>query len=132
MKINQIKDIAKYVSTYCTKQHEELHEEVQKYRELCELTNAIADLSNNKIASALDYIIKEIAYLSVESNYEVRKRYLSEVVKDLTSGMDNVDVVLKYKDILDRYRGIKEPKSKHLGRSIEIIIIDDLFGDQYE
>ena len=97
----QLKDIAKYVPTYCTEQYEEL----QKYSELCRLTNAIADLSSGKVARALDYTIKEIAYASTESNFEVRKKYLSEAIKDLLSGMDEVDVVLKYDDILYRYNG---------------------------
>ena len=96
-----IKDVAKYIPTYCSEQYEEL----QKYSELCRLTNAIANLSNSKIARALDYTIKEIAYASIESNYEVRKRYLSEAVKDLVSGMDEIDVALKYEDILYRCNG---------------------------
>lgn len=98
---SQLKDIAKYVPTYCSEQYEEL----QKYSELCRLTNAIADLSSGKIARALDYTIKEIAYASTESNFEIRKKYLSEAIKDLLSGMDEVDVVLKYDDILYRYNG---------------------------
>lgn len=97
----QLKDIAKYVPTYCTEQYEEL----QKYSELCRLTNAIADLSSSKIARALDCIIKEIVYASVESNFEIRKMYLSEAIKDLLSGMDEIDVVLKYEDILYRMKG---------------------------
>jgi hypothetical protein len=97
----QLKDVVKYVPTYCTEQYEEL----QKYSELCRLTNAIADLSSSRIARALDYTIKEIAYTSAESNYEVRKWYLSEAVKDLASGMDEIDVVLKYDDILYRHNG---------------------------
>ena len=97
----QLKDIAKYIPTYCSEQYEEL----QKYSELCRLTNAIADLSSGKIARALDYTIKEIAYASAEPNFEVRKEYLSEAIKDLLSGMDEVDVVLKYDDILYRHNG---------------------------
>lgn len=97
----QFKDTIKYIPMYCSEQYEEL----QKYSELCRLTNAIADLSSGKIARALDYTIKEIAYTSVEPNYEVRKMYLSEAVKDLASGMDEVDVVLKYDDILYRHNG---------------------------
>lgn len=97
----QFKDTVKYVPTYCAEQYEEL----QKYSELCRLTNAIADLSSGKIARALDYTIKEIAYASTESNFEIRKKYLSEAIKDLLSGMDEVDVILKYDDILYRYNG---------------------------
>ena len=97
----QFADTIKYVPIYCSEQYEEL----QKYSELCRLINAIADLSSNKIARALDYTIKEIAYASLESNFEVRKRYLSEAVKDLASGMDEVDVMLKYEDILYEIKG---------------------------
>ena len=96
----QLKYIVKGVPIYCTEQYEEL----QKYSELCRLTNAIADLSSGKIARALDYTIKEIAYASAESNFETRKRYLSEAIKDLASGMDETDVLLKYEDILYRIK----------------------------
>lgn len=97
----QLKDVVKYIPTYCSEQYEEL----QKYSELCRLINAIADLSSGKVARALNDTIKEIAYASTESNYEVRKRYLSEAIKDLLSGMDEIDVVLKYDDILYRHNG---------------------------
>lgn len=97
----QLQDVVKYIPIYCAEQCEEL----QKYSELCRLTNAIADLSSCKIARALDYTIKEIAYASAESNFEVRKEYLSEAIKDLLSGMDETDVVLKYEDILYKYKG---------------------------
>ena len=97
----QFKDVVKYVPTYCSEQYEEL----QKYSELCRLINAIADLSSRKTARVLDDTIKEIAYASAESNYEVRKKYLSEAIKDLLSGMDETDVILKYEDILYRMKG---------------------------
>lgn len=97
----QLKDVVGHVPTYCSEQYEE----IQKYSELCRLTNAIADLSSNKIARALDCTIKEIAYALAEPNFEIRKMYLSEAVKDLVSGMDAVDVVLKYEDILYRHNG---------------------------
>lgn len=97
----QFKDSVKYVPIYCTEQYEEL----QKYSKLCGLINVIADLSSGKIARALDCTIKEIAYASVESNYEIRKQYLSEAIRDLLSGMDETDVILKYEDILYRMKG---------------------------
>ena len=97
----QFKDTIKYVPVYCTEQYEEL----QRYNELCRLINAISDLSSSKIARALDYTIKEIAYASTEPNFEIRKKYLSEAIKDLLSDMDEIDVVLKYDDILYRYNG---------------------------
>lgn len=94
----QFKDVYKYIPKYCSEQYEEL----QKHSELCGLINAIADLSSRNLARALDYTIKEIAYASAEPNYEVRKKYLSEAIKDLLSGMDETDVLLKYEDILYR------------------------------
>ena len=97
----QFKEVIKGIPVYCTEQYEEL----QKHSELCGLINAIADLSSGKIARVLDYTIKEIAYTSTETNYEIRKMYLSEAVKDLASGMDETDVLLKYEDILYRTKG---------------------------
>lgn len=97
----QLENVVKYIPTYCSEQYEEF----QKYSELCRLINAIADLSSGKVARALDDIIKEIAYALAESNYETRKRYLSEAVKDLASGMNETDVLLKYEDILYKYNG---------------------------
>ena len=97
----QFKDVVKYVPVYCTEQYEEL----QKYSELCRLINAIADLSSGKVARALDDTIRQIAYSLAESNFEVRKQYLSEAIKDLLSGMDETDVILKYEDILYRIKG---------------------------
>lgn len=97
--MNELKELCKQFKC-CFKQYEE---QLQKYSELCRLTNAIADLSSGKVARALDYTIKEIAYTSVEPEFEVRKTYLSEAIKDLLSGMNETDVVLKYDDILYRY-----------------------------
>lgn len=97
----QFKNIFKSVPVYCSEQYQEF----EKYSELCRLLNAIADLSSGKIARALDCTIKEIAYVSVESNYEIRKMYLSEAIKDLLSGMDETDVLLKYEDILYKMKG---------------------------
>lgn len=116
---NQFKDAIKYIPMYCSEQYEEL----QKYSELCRLINAIADLSSGKIARALDYTIKEIAYASAEPNFEVRKKYLSEAIKDLLSGMDEVDVVLKYDKIL---YDLRNPKPEHRGYRAKILIVDDL------
>ena len=97
----QFKESIKGISIYCTEQYEEL----QKYSELCRLINAIADLSSSKVARVLDYIIKEIAYASAEPNYEIRKIYLSEAIRDLLSGMDETDVILKYEDIFYMRKG---------------------------
>lgn len=97
----QFKDVFKFMPMYFADQYEEL----QKNSELCRLINAIADLSSNKLARVLDYTIKEIAYASAESNFEVRKKYLSDTIKDLLSGMDETDVLLKYEDILYKMKG---------------------------
>lgn len=99
--MDNLKELCKQIEL-CFNQNKE---QFYQYSEICRLTNAIANLSSGKVAKALDYTIKEIAYASAESNYEVRKMYLSEAIKDLLSGMDEVDVVLKYDDILYRYNG---------------------------
>lgn len=97
----QFKGVFKSIPMYFADQYEEL----QKNSELCRLTNAISDLSSNKLARVLDCTIKEIAYASAESNFEVRKKYLSDAIKDLLSGMDETDVLLKYEDILYKMKG---------------------------
>lgn len=99
--MDNLKELCKQIEL-CFNQNTE---QFYQYSELCRLTNAIADLSSSRIARALDYTIKEMAYTSTEPNFEVRKMYLSEAIKDLLSGMDEVDVVLKYDDILYRYNG---------------------------
>lgn len=99
--INNSKELCKQIKL-CFNQNKE---QFYQYSEICRLINAIADLSSGKVARALDYTMKAIAYASAEPNFEVRKMYLSEAIKDLLSGMDEVDVVLKYDDILYRYNG---------------------------
>lgn len=99
--MDNLKELCKQIK-YCFNQYED---QFYQYSELCRLFNEITNLSNYSVARALDYTIKEIAYASVEPNYEVRKRYLSEAIKDLLSGMDEVDVVLKYDDILYIHNG---------------------------
>lgn len=99
--MNILKDVYKQF-TYVFNEYEE---QLEKYSELCRLINAIADLSSGRVARALDDTIKQIAYASAESNFEVRKQYLSEAIRDLLSGMDETDVILKYEDILYRMKG---------------------------
>lgn len=99
--MNILKDVYKQF-TYVFNEYEE---QLEKYSELCRLINAIADLSSGRVARALDDTIKQIAYASAESNFEVRKQYLSEAIRDLLSGMDETDVILKYEDILYKYKG---------------------------
>ena len=62
-------------------------------------------MSGSKVARVLDDTIKEIAYASLEPNFKVRKEYLSEAIKDLLSGVDETEVVLKYDNILYRMKG---------------------------
>lgn len=97
----QLKDFVKYIPTYCAIPYEQL----LKYDELCRLTNAIANLSSRKTAKALDYAIAEIACTYAAPNFETREMYLREAIKDLASGMDEVDVLLKYEDILYKCKG---------------------------
>ena len=99
--MDNLKELCKQIEL-CFNQNKE---QFYQYSELCRLINAIADLSSGKVARALDETIKGIAYTSAEPNFEVRKRYLSEAIKDLLSGMDDIDVVLKYDDILYRHNG---------------------------
>lgn len=97
----QTSDIIKYVPTYC----DELREEFRKCTELYMLLNTVADLSDGNVAKELDSTIKKIAFASAEPNFNVRKEYLKEAITDLMSGMDKVDVLLKYEDILYRIKG---------------------------
>lgn len=97
----QFNDIIKYIPTYYSEQCEEFN----KYSEIYKLINTIANLSSDSISKALDYTIKEIAYASIEPNFEIRKRYLREAIKDLVSGMNEIDVLLKYEDVLYRMKG---------------------------
>ena len=99
--MDNLKELCKQIE-YSFRQYKGLLDE---YNELCRLFNEITTLSNYSVARVLDETIKGIAYTSAEPNFEVRKRYLSEAIKDFLSGMDEVDVVLKYDDILYRYNG---------------------------
>lgn len=99
--MDNLKELCKQIEL-CFNQNKE---QFYQYSEICRLINAIADLSSGKVARALDYTIKEIAYSSAESNFEIRKMYLNEAIKDLLSGMDEIDVVLKYDDILYKRKG---------------------------
>lgn len=100
----QFKKIINYIPTYCSEQYEEF----KKHSQLCRLINAIVDLSDIKTACALDDTIKEIAYMSPQSNYEIRRIYLSEAIKDLLCGIDKADVILKYDEILYKNKGVKK------------------------
>lgn len=108
----QLKDNIKHIPMYCVEQYEEF----QKYSELCRLTNAIATLSNSRVARTLDETIKEIAYASLEPNPDIREKYLREAIKDLASGMDVVEVIEKYDKIwASNCRGLRS----------KIILVDD-------
>lgn len=76
---------------------------VQRLNEIskvCELQNQVAALSNSRIADALMDTIKHIAYAKAEPNYETCCIYLEEAIKDLMSGMDAVEMLWKYDNIL--------------------------------
>ena len=108
----QLKDNIKHIPIYCVEQYEEF----QKYSELCRLTNAIAALSNSRVARTLDETIKEIAYASIEPNFETREKYLKQAIKDLMSGMDAVDVIEKYDKMwASNCRGLRS----------KIVLVDD-------
>ena len=98
---NQFKDVIKYFPIYCS----DLYEEFQKYNEIYMLLNTVAYLSDSNVAKELDSTIKKIAYASAEPNFDVRKGYLKEAITDLASGIDEIDVLLKYEDILYRIKG---------------------------
>lgn len=80
-------------------------ERLNEISKVCELQNRIAALSNNRIADAIMDTIKQIAYSKTESNYETICIYSEEAIKDLANGMDEVDVLLKYEDILYKLKG---------------------------
>lgn len=106
--MNKLKELCKQIKdfpSYCILEYRRYYEGIEEYSELCRLTNAIAGLSNGKVARALDDTIRQIAYASAESNFEIRKQYLSGAIRDLLSGMDETDVILKYEDILYRMKG---------------------------
>lgn len=81
-------------------------QELSKAFKIFELQSRIVALSSNEhIADAFMNTIKQIAYSKAESNYETICKYSEEVIKDLMSGMDEIDVLLKYEDILYRLKG---------------------------
>lgn len=98
-------------------------ERLNEVSKIFELQNKVVALSNNRIADALMDTIKHIAYSKSESNYETCCIYLEEAIKDLMSGMDAVEMLWKYDNIL---YDLRNPKQKHRGYRADILIIDDL------
>ena len=90
--------LIKEVPSYCGQRFDEMST-------ICGLQNQIAALSNRRIADALMDVIKQIAYSKAESNYETICMHSEEAIRDLKSGMDEIDVLLKYEDILYRLKG---------------------------
>ena len=86
------------IPPYCVQQLNEISE-------IYELQNQVAALSNSSIASAIVKTIKELAIASAKPNHETICTYLNEAIKDLVSGMDAIDVLLKYEDMLYRMKG---------------------------
>lgn len=94
------------IPPYCVQQlNENCVQQLNEISEIYELQNQVATLSNSSIASALVKTIKELAIASAKPNHETICTYLNEAIKDLVSGMDAIDVLLKYEDILYRYKG---------------------------
>lgn len=98
-------------------------ERLNEISKIYELQNKVAALSNSRIADALMDTIKQIAYSKSESNYETCCIYLEEAIKDLMNGMDAVEMLWKYDNIL---YDLRSPKQKHRGYRADILIIDDL------
>ena len=90
-------------------------EKLNEISKICELHSRIAD--------ALMDTIKYIAYAKAEPNYETCCIYLEEAIKDLMSGMDAVDMLYKYDNIL---YDLRNPKPEHRGYRAKILTVDDL------
>ena len=73
---------------------------LEQYSRICELENIVAKLSNSATVRVLDDTLKQIADMSTKPYSEVLIEYLEEAVKDLTSGMDAFDMIMKYDRIL--------------------------------
>ena len=65
-----------------------------------ELQNRVASLSNHSVTIELMRTIKQISYISTESNHEMYCMYLKSAIKDLISSMDAVEMLWKYDNIL--------------------------------
>lgn len=93
------------------------------------MQNKTASLSNCAVADELTHTIRNIAYTGKESNHETICKYLKQAIEDLASGMDAADVLGKYDNIL---YDLRNPRQKHIGRRADILIIDDLCGDDID
>lgn len=70
---------------------------------VCELQNKVASLSNYRIADALMYTVKQIAYASPRPSHEVICEYLERAIADLMSGMDAAEMLWKYDEIYEAH-----------------------------
>lgn len=104
-------------------------ERLNEISEIYGLQNQVAALSNSFVADALTQTIKQIAYAGRESNHETICKYLKQGIEDLASGMNAADVLGKYDNIL---YDLRNPRPKHIGRRADILIIDDLCGDDVD
>lgn len=100
-------------------------ERLNEISKIYELQNKVAALSNSRIADALMDTIKQIAYSKLKPNYETYCIYLEEAIKDLMSGMDAVDMLWKYDNML---YDLRNPKQEYRGYRANMLIIDDLCG----
>ena len=76
---------------------------LEELSKVCDLCNKVAFLSNYRVAEALMYTIKQIAYSSPKRNHEVICEYLKRAIKDLMSGMNAIEMLDKYDEIYKVY-----------------------------
>lgn len=100
-------------------------EKLNEISKVYELQNQVVALSNRRVANALMDTISHIAYAKAESNYDTYCIYLKKAIKDLMSGMDAIEMLKKYDEVLYY---LENPKTKYRGYRAEIIVVDDLCG----
>lgn len=123
LKVSEIKKLPKWSKGLLNESLNYYRAQLKGYSKICELENEVAKLSNCAVARALDDTLKEIAQMSSTSYFETLPKYLNQAIEDLASGMDAVDMLWKYDNILYEMRN---PKSEHRGYRVGNLIIDDL------
>lgn len=122
LKILELKNLPKWSAMILNEHFNYYSAQLKGYGKICELENEVAKLSNCAIARALDNTLKEIAVMSSASYFETLPKYLNQAIEDLLSGMDAVDMLWKYDNILYE---MKNPKPKYIGCRSKISVIDD-------